>query len=88
MIGEKGKNNNDNQMIYTVRHCALRLEADINLMFNRIKLYSQKQHSETIDQFVIRLRLMANEFDWKEIDEIIRRGIFFGTNTSKTRNNG
>ena len=64
---------------------ASHLQPKINSIFSRYKFYSQKQDSDTIDQFVTRLRLIAKECNFKDADEMIRDRIVFGTNSSKIR---
>ena len=46
---------------------ASHLQPKTNSIFSRYKFYSQKQDSDTIDQFVTRLRLIAKECNFKKL---------------------
>jgi len=57
-----------------------------NPVFARFKFHGRVQgSSETAEKFITNLRILAQEFDFKDPDEMIRDRIVFGTNSAKVR---
>ena len=48
-------------------------------------VFSRYKESENIKQFVTDLKLLVKDCSFKELDEIIRESIVFGTNSRKFR---
>lgn len=57
----------------------------LNPIFARYQFNNEVQGNETIDTFVTRLRLKAQDCDFQNADEMIRDRIVFGTNSPKIR---
>ncbi|KAL9964120.1 hypothetical protein ACROYT_G027704 [Oculina patagonica] len=57
-----------------------------NSVFARFKFHSRTQDtSETAEKFITALRMLAQDCDFKDPDEMIRDRIVFGTNSLKVR---
>ena len=57
-----------------------------NPVFARFKFHSRFQGlSETAEKFITDLRILAQDCDFKDPDEMIRDRIVFGTNSLKER---
>jgi hypothetical protein len=61
------------------------VQPKLNPVFSRFKFNNEVQGQQSIEQFVIRLRLLAKDCQHNDADEMIRDRIVFGTNSSKIR---
>ena len=62
------------------------VEPKANPVFSRYKFHNRIQGEvEAVEQFVTDLKLLARDCAFKELDEMIRDRIVFGTNSDKIR---
>ena len=61
------------------------VQPTLNPVFARYKYNNEVQGTQTIEQFVIRLRLLIKDCQYANEDEMLRDRIVFGTNSHKVR---
>lgn len=93
-IGDKGRdvfntwtlNNDEKKELNTYYTCFMQyVQPKLNPVFSRFKFNNKIQGQLSIEQFVIRLRLLAKDCQYNDPDKMIRDRIVFGTNSSKIR---
>ena len=61
------------------------VQPTLNPVFARYKYNNEVQGTQSIEQFVIRLRLLIKDCQYANEDEMLRDRIVFGTNSHKVR---
>ena len=61
------------------------VQPKLNPVFARFRFYNEVQGSDSVDKFVTRLRLRAQDCKFKDMDEMIRDRLVIGTNSSRIR---
>ncbi len=93
-VGEKGReihrtwtlsadDATDISVIYD--HFQSYVRPKLNPIFGRYKFYNESQGSDSVEEFLTRLKMSAKECRFTDTDEMIRDRIVFGTNSQKVR---
>lgn len=61
------------------------VQPKLNPIFARYKFSNELQGTQTIEQYVTKLRLLVKDCNYTNADEMIRDRIVFGTNSAKVR---